>query len=133
MATTIVPFLKDKTGDIADVNNYRPIAMATVTSTLLEYVIQKRYDEYLMTSDNQFSFKKSHSTDMAVFSLKETVNLYRVHSGPVFICFLDSSKAFDKINHWALFSTKYATICSETSTILVYESNTKCIMGWCQI
>ena len=41
---------------------------------------------------------------MAVFSLKETVNLYRVHSSPVFICFLDSSKAFDKINHWALFA-----------------------------
>ena len=104
MATTIVPLLKDKTGDIADVNNYRPIAMATVTSKLLEYVIQMRYDEYLMTSDNQFSFKKSHSTDMAVFSLKETVNLYRAHSSPVFICFLDSSKAFDKINHWALFA-----------------------------
>ena len=104
MATTIVPYLKDKTGDIADVNNYRPIAMATVTSKLLEYVIQKRYDEYLMTSDNQFSFKKSHSTDMAVFSLKETVNLYRAHSSPVFICFLDSSKACDKINHRALFA-----------------------------
>ena len=48
MATTIVPYLKDKTGDIADVNNYRPIAMATVTSKLLEYVIQKRYDEYIL-------------------------------------------------------------------------------------
>ena len=32
------------------------------------------------------------------------MNLYRAHSSPVFICFLDSSKAFDKINHWALFA-----------------------------
>ena len=40
---------------------------------------------------------------MAVFSLKETINIYWRHSSPVFVCFLDASKAFDKINHWILF------------------------------
>ena len=28
----IVPLVKNKTGDISDVNNYRPIALVTVTS-----------------------------------------------------------------------------------------------------
>ena len=31
------------------------------------------------------------------------VSYYREHDSPVFICFLDASKAFDRINHWHLF------------------------------
>ena len=103
MCTTIIPLLKDKVGDITDTNNYRPIALATVVSKIIERIILQLYEHCLITSANQFSFKKRHSTDMAVFSLKETSNIYRRHSSPVFICFLDASKAFDKINHWILF------------------------------
>ena len=103
MCTTIIPLLKDKVGDITNKNNYRPIALATVVSKIIERIILQRYEHCLITSANQFSFKKRHSTDMAVFSLKETINIYRRHSSPVFVCFLDASKAFDKINHWILF------------------------------
>ena len=104
MSTTIIPLLKDKMGDISDVNNYRPIAIATATSKLIENIILHNYGDCLATSDNQFSYKKEHSTDMAVFCLKETVNIYRRYSSPLFVCFLDASKAFDKLNHWALFA-----------------------------
>ena len=104
MSTTIIPLLKDKMGDISDVNNYRPIAIATVTSKLIENIILHNYCDCLATSDNQFSYKKEHSTDMAIFCLKETVNIYRRYSSPLFVCFLDASKAFDKLNHWALFA-----------------------------
>lgn len=55
------------------------------------------------TTDNQFGFKKSHSTDLCVYGLKEIVNIYKQHSSPLFICFLDASKAFDKLNYWLLF------------------------------
>ena len=41
---------------------------------------------------------------MAVFSLKETINIYRRESSPIYIlCFLDASKAFDNISYWILF------------------------------
>ena len=36
-------------------------------------------------------------------SLKEIVDIYRSQSSPIFICCLDASKAFDKINYWLLF------------------------------
>ena len=99
MRSIIIPLVKDKTGDITDKNNYRPIALSTMSSKILERVIMNRYDQYF-TTDNQFGFKTNHSTDMCVYSLKEIVNIYRNQSSPIFICFLDASKAFDKINYW---------------------------------
>lgn len=93
-----------KKGNFTDKDNYRPIAITCVASKILELLILKRCDQFLITSDNQFGFKKKHSTDMSVFVLKQVLDYYLHSSSPVYICFLDASKAFDKINHWNLFS-----------------------------
>ena len=37
--TTIVPIVKNKSGNLSDSNNYRPIALATIVSKILESVI----------------------------------------------------------------------------------------------
>ena len=39
MTTIIAPIIKYKYGDVSDNNNYRPIALATVASTLFESLI----------------------------------------------------------------------------------------------
>ena len=36
------------------------------------------------------------------FTLKQTVEFYRNHDTPVYMCFLDAKKAFDRVNHWTL-------------------------------
>ena len=58
---------------------------------------------FLDTCSNQFGFKKKHSTDQCVFVLKELIDSYRMLNGSVFTCFLDASKAFDRVNHSLLF------------------------------
>ena len=61
--------------------------------------------KYLSTTDNQFGFKKDHSTDHCIYSLyvlKNIMQYYRNYNSPVYTCFLDASKAFDRINHWTL-------------------------------
>ena len=40
---------------------------------------------------------------MCVFTLKQIIDLYISMSSPLFICYLDASKAFDRINFWVLF------------------------------
>ena len=62
-------------------------------------------DKFLDTLEikyNQFGFKKGLSTDLCVFSLKQTIGYYKSLSIPVYICYLDASEAFDRINHWTL-------------------------------
>ena len=39
METTIVPIVKNKCGNLSNSNNYRPIAIATITSKVLESLI----------------------------------------------------------------------------------------------
>ena len=103
MKVILVPLIKNKAGDINDPNNYRPIALATASSKIFEKLILTRIENFLSISDYQFGFKANHSTDMAIFTLKETVNYYLKKNSSVFTCFLDLSKAFDKVNHYKLF------------------------------
>ena len=58
---------------------------------------------FLSSVDNQFGFNPAHSTDMCHFLLKQAILQYNTHGSPVFVAFLDASKAFDKVNHYILF------------------------------
>ena len=69
-------------------------------SKLFEIVILNRYENLLCSPDNQFGYKRKHSTDLCIFSFKQVIDYYRNLSSPVFVCFLDASKAFDRVNHW---------------------------------
>ena len=103
MNVVLVPIVKDKTGNLGAKDNYRPIAMASATSKILERVILNRCSAQLSTGHHQFGFKANHSTDMAIYALKEITDYYLCNGSPVFICFLDARKAFDRVNHWKLF------------------------------
>ena len=37
------------------------------------------------------------------YLLKEVIDYYKSHNSPMLICFMDASKAFDRVNHWTLF------------------------------
>lgn len=99
----IIPLVKNKCGNLSDVNNYRPIALATISSKCFEKILLSRCEIYLSTSDQQFGFKNNSSTDMCIYLLKECIATYNNLNTPVFVTFLDASKAFDRVNHWTLF------------------------------
>ena len=104
METTIVPIVKNKCGNLSNSNNYRPIAIATITSKVLESLILVKCEEFLYTSDNQFGFKSGHSTEFCIYTLQEYIEFYKRRNTTVFVTFLDASKAFDRIDHWRLFT-----------------------------
>ena len=102
MHLVIIPLLKCKSKDPADVNTYRPIAIATALSKVLEQVLLSRLARYLWTADSQFDFNRAHWTLMAIFALKQTVDFYRNQDSPVYMCFLDAKKAFHRVNNWTM-------------------------------
>ena len=75
MRTSIIPFLKNKNGDISAKSNYRPIAIVTAMSKVCELCLSRIMDVYLFTSDNQFGFKQKHSTDLLYSEVHDTVIL----------------------------------------------------------
>ena len=104
MKTSIIPILKNRNGDTSDKNNYRPTAIVTAMSKLFELCLSRILDEYLCTNENQFGFKRKHATDLCIYTVKLVIKHYNYFSSPVFTCFLDASKAFDRVNHWTLFN-----------------------------
>ena len=103
MSIILVPIIKNKAGNVNSRDNYRPIALASVLSKLIEKVILNRTEHLLTTSHNQFGFKKKHGTDQCVYVLKEAISLYKSLNSCLTICFLDASKAFDRVSHDKLF------------------------------
>ena len=53
--------------------------------------------------DMLLGFKSDHSTDLCIYALSEFIEYFKSRSTSVYVAFLDSSKAFDKISHWTLF------------------------------
>ena len=103
MSIVLVPIIKNKAGNVNSKNNYCPIALASVLSKLIEYIMLNRMDDLLTTTYNQFGFKKYHGTDQCVYLLKEALSIYKSLNSCVSICFLDASKAFDRVCHDKLF------------------------------
>ena len=91
MKTALIPIIKNKTGDTSDKNNYRPIALVTAASKNFEICILEVLEMYLITHDHQFRFKRKHSTDMCIFTVRSIVKYYTRQHSTVYSCFLDAS------------------------------------------
>ena len=92
MHVVIIPLLKCKSNDPADVNNCRPIAIAPALSKVLEQVLLSRLARYLWTANSQFGFKQAHGREIAIVALKQTVDFYHNQDTPEYMCFLDAKK-----------------------------------------
>jgi len=103
MQSVIVPVIKNKKASVTEQDNYRPIAIASACSKILEIIILNSFRDLLSTRNNQFGFKGKHGTDMAVFALKSVIDYYVSLSSCMYICYIDASKAFDRISHCKLF------------------------------
>ena len=87
MSVVLIPIIKDKKAKISSIDNYRPVAIASVVSKVLERIMLDRLSEYLDTMGNQFGFKPKLGTDMCIYSLKEIIGSYSRLNGCVFSCF----------------------------------------------
>ena len=104
MPVKITPIVKSTTGDISSSKNYRPVAIATAASKIFELAILDKVDAIGdIPVDNQFGFRSGSSTDQCIFLLKERIRRYVQLEGMVYCCFLDASKAFDRVCHDTLF------------------------------
>ena len=83
---------------------YQPTSLCSALSKVFDHIIIQRFSDKLISSDMQFSFKAQHSTVMCTCAVKEIAAHYNEKGSNVYICMLDASKAFDKVNFVKLFS-----------------------------
>ena len=71
-------------------------------SKILEKCILENFSKYLTSSNNQFGFKKETGCAHAIYCLRSTIDHFCAYGSTVNVCSLDVSKAFDRVNHFAL-------------------------------
>jgi len=99
----IIPVPKNKCGDLTDSKNYRGITLSPVISKVFEMCLLELYGEFLFSHDLQMGFKKQLSCSHSIFTMRKVVEYFTANGSTVNVCSLDISKAFDKVNHSALF------------------------------
>ncbi|KAJ8704314.1 hypothetical protein PYW08_013038 [Mythimna loreyi] len=62
LRTVVVPIVKNKTGDISDQANYRPISLASVIAKVLDGLLDRQLDNWVTLHDAQFGFRPGLST-----------------------------------------------------------------------
>ena len=102
MPVLISPIFK-KGGSVTDIDSYRPIALANCISKLFEALLRDKLFDYLETSDNQFGYKRKSGTDMCLYTFKEIIDCYNKLNSNIYCCFLDASRAYDRVSHNTLF------------------------------
>ncbi|MFM2332659.1 MAG: hypothetical protein RIQ74_1491, partial [Pseudomonadota bacterium] len=101
--TVPLPKIADCRTKSMSCSDFRGIAISSILSKVFEYCILDRYKKFLTSSDHQFGFKKKIGCPHAIHTVKNIVNRFVDGGGTVSVCALDLSKAFDKVNHNALF------------------------------
>jgi hypothetical protein len=83
--------------------NYRPVSLLPIVSKLLEKLVQRQPISHLDAAhalpDIQFAFRKDHSTEDALVLVTDSLAAARDSGLSTAVCFLDMSKAFDKVKH----------------------------------
>jgi exonuclease III len=92
-----------KKGDTRDINNYRPIALLSVFSKLLEKLIYNRLIAFMeengVLTEDQHGFRMKRSTETALQTFIKCVQeSIENKTNPTGI-FLDLTKAYDVLNH----------------------------------
>ena len=103
MSVLIKPVYK-KGGSICDMSSYRPIALANCFSKLFEAILHDKLLVYLNTCVNHFGYKPKIGTDFCLFTFKEIIDSYNNANSNVYCCFLDASRAYDRVSHKNLFN-----------------------------
>ena len=97
----ITPIYKKDNAELFE--NYRPISILPVFGKIFEKLIYQRLYSFLTSkgiiSENQFGFKKGHSTSHALNYSVDHIESLLKNKKHVLGIFIDLSKAFDTISH----------------------------------
>lgn len=114
-----------KKGDRADPNNYRPISVLPIISSIFERHISNCIttfvDKYNLIYHNQSGFRKQHSCQTALTKLTDTWLAAINENEIVGSVLLDLTKAFDLVNHNILLR-KLASYKFSPTTLVWFDS-----------
>lgn len=89
-----------------DIGNYRPISLLASIYKLFSSIILKRIanDIDKQQPKEQARFRSGYSTMDHIQALEQVIEKYREYNRPLYVAFVDYSKAFDTISHCSIWN-----------------------------
>ncbi|CAF0945202.1 unnamed protein product [Brachionus calyciflorus] len=100
--SVIKPLIKNLKKSYSDLSNLRPVAISDCISNLFESIILDELNENYPDHKKQFGFKSRSSCQHAIWTLRQAINSNKRKGKWTYVCAIDASKAFDKINRTLL-------------------------------
>ena len=100
----VTPLIKKASLPVEDMKSYPPVSGLHFISKLVEHVIAKQLlvdhiHGHDLDNSYRSAYKSGHSTETALFSIKNDIHLSLSHRKAIFLVLLDLSAAFDTIDH----------------------------------
>lgn len=93
--STTVPIYKK--GDRKDLDNYRGITLLNTTMKLFTSIMRDWLQDCIEIAEEQQGFRNNRGTTDAIFMIRQIREKAIEYCRPAFICFIDLTKAFDRI------------------------------------
>ncbi|XP_030025374.2 uncharacterized protein LOC115443910 [Manduca sexta] len=96
-----------KKGQKDDIGNYRPISLTSNIYKIFSKIILDRISSTLDENQpkEQAGFRKNYSTIDHIHTVKQVMEKYNEYNKPLYMAFIDYSKAFDSISHIAIWES----------------------------
>lgn len=101
----IVPIYKK--GDNRDCSNYRGISLLCTTEKLYESILTAKLYKHVdnLLEESQSGFRKGRCTQDHIFTLRQIQEKTIEYKNKAYICFIDLTKAFDKVKRAQVWET----------------------------
>ena len=105
-----------KKGDPKDIKNYMPISLLSHSYKIFTRLLQTRIERTLDENQprEQAGFRKGYSTTDHLQALNQIIEKSNEYNLPLCIGFIDCKKAFDTVEHFAIFEALRKTNVNET-------------------
>ena len=127
--STIVPIHKGSNLKASESKNSRAVASSSFFSKILDKCILSIQSDNLQSDPLQFAYKEKASTVQCVSVICEVINYYIHKDSCMYMCMLDASKAFDRVNHLSLFAKhKLRNMCPTILKLLMCTYQRQSVM-----
>ena len=99
-----------KKGDKSDCGNYRGISLLSIAGKILARILTNRLQPI---AESQCGFRSLRGTVDMIFSARQLQEKCREQNRPLYMAFIDLTKAFDTVNRHALWMTLAKIGCPE--------------------